>query len=775
MLALIIAVRAFVLAASTGLFYTVCIDDGPAKTLQGYLKLGYHRTIEMPKLLAYSAPLRTRSSYDAPPFSIVPPAGTPEVSRAGSQKLAGDDTLLDVHPVEPAHNSSTAVCPFAPTKTHSSHRFLPALGSWTNATFPTALVIHAQTLRNATLPTSLVVRSRLLQNQLSAVPEALQYGLSKSFGDVPSDLPFLFQFCLIIFLLGILFAIYVTLRYRTAKAEAVARIEHKSSASFTDIIISNTNIQGQSKHLEDLSRGTAVQAALAKIPIAEMVDGLEKQQTRIDLGEVITPEAALKQEIESLESNILDSTVSQETVNKVYEDLDKLYQSTRESNNSLGETNKSLERQIHDLSNDLDSTRDNKDRQIAVLEVKVDELTHEVKQVTANADSLEGKCRGLAFENTRLEQAKSDLESRNDDLACSLTASETSVSNLSKEIGECEAQKQQAHNTCKSMQLAINTRVQELDSMRSERDVFSQQAKESQTQAKTCEEALARSQVKVKRMLAEKDSTAMELKKAKEEKEALVKKVAALSTARASPSQPAPGTDDTLRPPNSLILPTRSPADANNFSASFNTSSNPYVPNQGPVSQQHLSTITQNYENRVEVLRTKLSTSEHERNMLKARLGSGHRGTGSLSPPPMTVPSVHRHQSGIPPMPFHGHSAHAQLIPGDGLHRNFTGAWSRYDGGPIGHTMGPAGSPGYMSFPPGGGSQGMNSSFLPHPPAHNGPNSSTSNYQWPPPTPQSHPSPLNNGGPAVLPGAQDGHLYNSLDPGAASFTPGRGT
>ncbi|KAL8843900.1 MAG: hypothetical protein Q9176_001595 [Flavoplaca citrina] len=738
MLALIIAVRAFVLAASTGLFYTVCIDDGPAKTLQGYLKLGYHRTIEMPKLLAYSAPLRTRTSYDVPPFSMVPPAGTPEVSRAGSQKSAGDDALLDVRTTEPALNSSTA------TKTHSSHRFLPALGSWTNATFPTALVIHAQTLRNATLPTSLVVRSRLLQNQLSAVPEALQYGLSKSFGDVPSDLAFLFQFCLIIFLLGILYAIYVTLRYRTAKAEAVARIEHKSSASFTDIIISNTNIQGQSKHLEDLSRGTAVQAALAKIPIAEMVDGLEKQQTRIDLGKVITPEPALKQEIESLESNISDS---------MYEDLDKLYQATRESNNSLGETNKSLERQIHDLSNDLDSTRDNKDRQIAVLEVKVDELTHEVKQVTANADSLEGKCRGLTFENTRLEQAKSDLESRSDDLACSLTASETSVSSLSKEIGECEAQKQQAHDKCKSMQLAIDTGVQELDSMRSERDVFSRRAKEYQTQAKTWEEALAKSRVEVKRMLAEKDSTAMELKKAKEEKEALAKKVAALSTAGPSPSQFAP--------------------EANDLLASFHTSSYQSVPNQGSISPEHLSKVTQAFEERVYRLEAKLNQVEHE----KAKLESGHRGTGCHSLPPMTVPNVPRHQSGVPPMPFQGHSAHAQLIPGGGLHGNFTGAWSQYDGGPMGHIMGFTGSPGYMSFPQGGGSQGMNSGFLPHSQAYNSPNvcpRPTNNYQWSSSDPQSHPSPPYYGGPGVTPRAPDGYLHNSWNPGATSFTPGSG-
>ena len=592
----------------------------------------------------------------------------------------------------------------------------------------------------------------MLQNQLSAVPEALQYGLSKSFGDVPSDLPFLFQFCLIIFLLGILFAIYVTLRYRTAKAEAVARIEYKSSASFTDIIIRNTNIQDQSKHLEDFSRGTAVQAALAKIPIEEMVHGLEKQQTTIDLGEFIPPEAALRQEIESFESNIPDSTVSQETVNKAYEDLDKLYQATRESNNSLGETNKSLESQIHYLKNALDSTKGNKDRQIADLEVKVDELTHGVKQATANADSLEGKCRGLAFKNLGLEQAKSDLESRNDNLACSLTASETSVSNLSQEIGECEAQKQQADDTCKSMQLAIDTGMQKLDRMRSIRDALSQRIKEYQTDAQIGEEALAKSQLEVKRMLAEKNTTETDLKKVKEEKDALAKQVAALSTARPPPSQAAPGTDDTLRPPKSLILPARSSADANNFSASFNTSSKPYVPNQGPVSQEHLSTITQNYENRVEVLRTRLSTAEHEKNMLKAKLESGHRGTGC-------------------------HSAHAQLIPGDGLHRNFNGARSQYDGGPIGHTMGPAGSSGYMSFPLCGGSQGMNSGFLPHLQAHNGPNSPTrptNNYQWPPSNPQSHPSPLNNGGPAVSPTAQDGHQCNSLNPGATSFTPGRG-
>lgn len=163
--------------------------------------------------------------------------------------------------------------------------------------------------------------------------------------------------------------------------------------------------------------------------------------------------------------------------------------------------------------------------------------------------------------------------------------------------------------------------------------------------------------------------------------------------------------------------------------------------------------------------------------MLKAKLESGHRGTGCHSPPPMTVPNVHRHQSGIPPMPFHGHSAHAQLIPRDGLHPIFTGARSRYDGGPIGHTMGPAGSPGYMSFPPGGGSQRMNSGVLPHPQAHNGPNGPTrptNNYQWPPPNPQSHPSPQNNGGSAASPRAQDGHQRNSLNPGATSFTPGRG-
>ncbi|KAL9033271.1 MAG: hypothetical protein Q9180_006035 [Flavoplaca navasiana] len=624
MLALIIAVRAFVLAASTGFFYTVCIDDGPAKTLQGYLKLGYHRTIEMPKLLAYSAPLRPRSSYGGPPFAIVPPAGTPEVSRAGSQKLAGDDTLLDVHTVEPARNSSTAACPFAPTKTHSSHKFLPALGSWTNATFPTALVIHAQTLRNATLPTSLVVRSRLFQNQLSAVPEALQYGLSTSFGDMSSDLPFLFQFCLIIFLLGIFLAIYTILRYRTAKAEAVARLERNFLSSFANTMINNTSEQERLRCLKDVKTETAVQAILTKVSVPgnidsillEMIDGLENQQMKINLGEIIPPEAVLKGKIKVLNSKVSKLTVSQNKVNEKYQDRYECYQGALTRNSNLRDTNKSLESQNQHLNNALESTRADKDQQIADLEVKVEELTREYEQATANSDSLVGKCQGLISENTRLEQANGDLTSQNNDLSGKLNTSGTRVSNLSKEIDECKAQKQhQVEDTRTSMQLAIDTRVQELESMRSERDVFSRRANEYQTKAKTCEEALAKSQLEVKRMLAEKDSTAMELKKAKEEMEALAKKVAALSTARPPPSQPAPGMDDTLRPPKSLILPTHSPADANNFSASFNTSSNPYVSNQGPVSQEHLSTITQNYENRVEGLRTKLSIAEHEKNI----------------------------------------------------------------------------------------------------------------------------------------------------------------
>lgn len=136
-----------------------------------------------------------------------------------------------------------------------------------NATLPTALVIHPQTLQNATFPTSLVVRSRLLPHQLSAVPEALQYGLSKAFGDTPSDLPFHFEFCLIIFLFGVFLAIYIILRYRTAKAEAVARLERNFLSSFADAMINNTSVQERLQGLEGLKTETGVQAILTKISV----------------------------------------------------------------------------------------------------------------------------------------------------------------------------------------------------------------------------------------------------------------------------------------------------------------------------------------------------------------------------------------------------------------------------------------------------------------------------------------------------------------------------
>lgn len=500
-----------------------------------------------------------------------------------------------------------------------------------------------------------------------------------------------------------------------------------------------------------------------------MIVGLKNQQMKINLGQIIPPEAVLKGKIRFLNRKVSKLTVSQIKVNKKYQHRYECYQDALTRNSILRDTNKSLESQKHAL----ESTRADKDQQNADLEVKVEELIRAYEQATANSDSLVGKCQGLVSENTRLEQANGDLTSRNDGLACSLTASETSVSNLSKKIDEYIAQEQQAEDTHKSMQLAIDTGMQKLDRVRSDRDALSQRIKEYQSEAQFGEEALAKSQLEVKLMLAEKNTTEIELKKAKEEKDALAKQVAALSTARPPPSQPAPGMDATHRPPKSLILRIPLPAYANDLLASFNTSSYQSVPNQGPVSQEHLSKVTQAFEERVYRLEAKLNLVEHE----KKTLESGGSRTSSNQLTPMNLSRAHHHGSGgpgLPPMRFQGHSAHPQIISGSGFQGNSTGVQPPYNGGLMGPIMGPGDSLGYMSFPPGGASQGMNSGFLPHPQALNGPNSSTNDYQWPLPTPQSHPSPLNNGGPAVSPRAQDGYQHNSWNPWATPFTPGRG-
>ncbi|KAI4254424.1 MAG: hypothetical protein L6R42_007191, partial [Xanthoria sp. 1 TBL-2021] len=301
------------------------------------------------------------------------------------------------------------------------------------------------------------------------------------------------------------------------------------------------------------------------------------------------------------------------------------------------------------------------------------------------------------------------------------------------------------------------------------------EANERET-ARDAQEKKSRAELDV--LVSEKSTAEMELKTAKEEKCALAKKVSELSTAS---------------PPSSQNAQVPGPADANHFSASFNTSSY-----QSPQTQ-----TIHNYEARVAGLNKTLARANHKISMLESRL----RATGSHPPAPMNMSGANHLRPGAPfhqPMPVSGPLGMPSIPSGGAVHGYNTGPHFHYNGAPIGPMIAPTGSLGYASFPPGGRAQGMNPGFVPHPQAHNGPvfpsnghqgpifnsgpfpplhhhggpslpsRSGTNNYEYPPLNPGALPSPQKNDNPTASPKPQDGRQGAPLDPGAASFTPGGG-
>lgn len=260
----------------------------------------------------------------------------------------------------------------------------------------------------------------------------------------------------------------------------------------------------------------------------ETIEGLKKQQLKIDLGEIVLPEVELKREIRSLQTTVLEITDDKDQLTKNSEALESKYRDALTESGTLREANRNLEAQRHHLS---------KANQ---------ELTHEVEQARATRKDLDEKCQGLVSENRKLEQVNGDLE-------CQLEASNTRCSDLAEELTDCKAQNQQLAHVSEVTKAKMDRAGEKLSNLKKTCDFHVESAKKYRMDAKRSDKGLLDSQLEVQGMVEEKKATAKELKMTKEENAALADKVTELLTASPSSSHHAPGMNVTLHLCISLI------------------------------------------------------------------------------------------------------------------------------------------------------------------------------------------------------------------------------
>ncbi|CAO1599827.1 hypothetical protein XANCAGTX0491_003538 [Xanthoria calcicola] len=232
MLAFLLATKALALwaAASGFLGYTLLVNDGPARAVQAYAKLGFQRTLESRKLLVHSAPV-SRTLHGAPMFPRAPSVIVPGAPINESLDSFLVSMASGVHTTEPSHNSSTSASTHAPTKTHGSPRYLPVLGPSKNAAPRATLVEQARTLQP----------QPSLGNQLPSA--LLPHDLFTSIVALPTELSFNAQLFLGFGGLALVLGICAFWRISVARVEATARLDRKYWASLVNALAKDGDLQ----------------------------------------------------------------------------------------------------------------------------------------------------------------------------------------------------------------------------------------------------------------------------------------------------------------------------------------------------------------------------------------------------------------------------------------------------------------------------------------------------------------------------------------------------
>ncbi|KAL8673377.1 MAG: hypothetical protein Q9168_002203 [Polycauliona sp. 1 TL-2023] len=136
-------------------------------------------------------------------------------------------------------------------------------------------------------------------------------------------------------------------------------------------------------------------------------------------------------------------------------------------------------------------------RSIIILFSRFEDAASEDLNVTSDAI---GQCIRLASEKTTLVQVNANLKGQNGKLDRNLKASKTTCSDLTNEVDNWKAQKQQQTQLAHGLRFNLDRASEVLDDVRKDRDLLADTAMENEAEAKTLAE----------NVLAEKKKTEME-------------------------------------------------------------------------------------------------------------------------------------------------------------------------------------------------------------------------------------------------------------------------
>ncbi|KAL8645146.1 MAG: hypothetical protein Q9226_007431 [Calogaya cf. arnoldii] len=533
--------------------------------------------------------------------------------------------------------------------------------------------------------------------------------------------------------------------------------QYQNSASQNQgLVQANHNLNGQNRDLDNKLRASKAKCSnLMQENTDYKARNQQLEQSSNDLqSEKDKTEQELlnvKGERDVLAQKAEDIRIKAETSEKARADSVEHVRHTQEKGGK-DDVNKKLvnaNKELRNLQSQIKSSKSSKSADEKKLEDKNASLERRLTQVNQEKKKLENEKAELDRGLTQAEQDRQAIQKHKED--------------LSNRFNTMEEELNESQEKAKADKLTIQRLGDEAQQRQEDRII-----EDSQLTARLEKEQenlwaahyhglLEKSREGLGIVVAKKSAVEMELKTAKEDKDALARQVTELSTT--------------------------SPPSCHNAPASFNTSSLPTVPALDP------SKLINKYENKVIELKDALAKANYRLTRDNDKLTSRSSANGT-HPYPTRMYGANGPRPGHPPHYGGPRSHQPTLVQRPGVVQAFgAGALPQNNATP----MGPQGS---MSSPHGGQVPGMNPDFGPHPQTSYGPLPSVGNqgqlptpgalpplyhqgapssssgnkppitsYEWPPKEPDS----VHQDGP------QGGTQGTSLNPEAAPFTPHRGS